>query len=207
MILQVSHWTIWPVFIWQRRLGVGFVVISAVNMSEIVVTAVAILTQTISRPTWVLTTLSACPTALSSAWYAIKSPVTRATCDNTLYLHMSDNYCFVKCVSLKTMLNRFILYKLFQTHLKCSGSLEELARLYLSRTCSGSYQCGMCGKELRDKHNAKTHLECKHFPTQGGYTCNFCGKTMNTKNALNCHAKSCGKIFISWWFYEVWFKW
>jgi len=75
--------------------------------------------------------------------------------------------------------------------------LEDLAKLYLTRNERGSYLCGLCGKELRDKHNAKTHLECKHFPTDGGYVCQSCGKVMNTKNALNCHAKSCTKILIN----------
>ena len=69
--------------------------------------------------------------------------------------------------------------------------MDELADRYLTREPRGAYICSICGKILRDKHNAKNHLECRHFPTVGGYSCTKCGKSLNTKNALNLHVKNC----------------
>lgn len=73
----------------------------------------------------------------------------------------------------------------------CLGNLDELALKYLVREPEGTYLCNICYKRLRDKHNAKSHLECKHFPTDGAYSCSRCAKVFNTKNALNCHTKTC----------------
>lgn len=67
------------------------------------------------------------------------------------------------------------------------GSIEELAQLYISRNDEKAYNCLMCGKVSRDLHNAKTHLEASHFPSETGYECQMCGATYKTKNSLACH--------------------
>ena len=67
------------------------------------------------------------------------------------------------------------------------GSIEELAQLYISRNEEKLYMCSICGKVSRDLHNAKTHLEHSHFPSETGYECQFCGAVLKTKNSLACH--------------------
>ena len=67
------------------------------------------------------------------------------------------------------------------------GSIEELAKFYISRNEAKFYICSICGKESRDLHNAKTHLESSHFPSEKGYECQMCGSVLKTKNTLACH--------------------
>ena len=67
------------------------------------------------------------------------------------------------------------------------GSIEELAQLYISRNDEKAYNCLICGKVSRDLHNAKTHLEASHFPSETGYECQLCGARYKTKNSLACH--------------------
>ena len=67
------------------------------------------------------------------------------------------------------------------------GSIEELAKSYLTRNQDKSFSCSVCGKVSRDLYNAKRHLEDKHFRPDSGYKCQFCGAVCVTLNALSKH--------------------
>ena len=70
-------------------------------------------------------------------------------------------------------------------------SLDELVEQYTERNGMGKYCCKLCGKYLRDRTDAKRHIESKHFPTNGAYICPSCSKSLNTYSALKCHLKQC----------------
>ena len=67
------------------------------------------------------------------------------------------------------------------------GSIEELAKSYLSRNQDKSFSCSLCGKVSRDMYNAKRHLEDKHFRSDSGYKCQLCGVFCVTLNSLTNH--------------------
>ena len=69
-------------------------------------------------------------------------------------------------------------------------SLNELADMHLTKY-NGGYICNLCNKLVRDKTDAKRHLESKHFQNEFIYECDICGKVLNTSMSLYCHKKSC----------------
>ena len=94
------------------------------------------------------------------------------------------HYLCIDCLNVKKILNEnvYVFSGMF-----VDGSIEELAKSYLTRNQDKSFSCSVCGKVSRDLYNAKRHLEDKHFRPDSGYKCQFCGVVCVTLNALSKH--------------------
>ena len=51
----------------------------------------------------------------------------------------------------------------------------------------GRYKCLLCDRMVRDRCDARRHLEAKHFPNLSSYKCNICDKPFRSLNALKSH--------------------
>ena len=86
------------------------------------------------------------------------------------------------------MVNKILIeIVLFSPGMFGDGSIDELAKSYLSRNQDKSLSCSLCGKVSRDMYNAKRHLEDKHFRSDSGYKCQLCGVFCVTLNTLTSH--------------------
>jgi len=65
--------------------------------------------------------------------------------------------------------------------------MKTLVDEHMYREPTGRYQCKLCDRSVRDKCDARRHLEAKHFPNLSDYPCNKCSKSFRSANALKGH--------------------
>ena len=71
-------------------------------------------------------------------------------------------------------------------------SIEDLLAIHMRRE-NKRWFCNLCTRSMRDKCDARRHLESKHFPSYGAYACSHCGKQVNSKASLRSHQQLCLK--------------
>lgn len=73
-------------------------------------------------------------------------------------------------------------------------NIEQLADIHLQKSADGiGYDCGLCGKNYRDRYTAQDHLECQHIPSFDRYECEMCGKRHNARKLHLKHKTACQK--------------
>jgi len=64
---------------------------------------------------------------------------------------------------------------------------EELLQFLTKDEELNHYTCNLCLKVIKQKKDARNHVESIHFPNTFVYSCTLCEKTFNSKNSRNVH--------------------
>ena len=64
---------------------------------------------------------------------------------------------------------------------------EELLQFLSKDEVLNHYTCTLCLKILKQRKDARNHVESIHFPNTFVYSCTVCEKTFNSKNTRNVH--------------------
>jgi len=64
---------------------------------------------------------------------------------------------------------------------------EELLQFLTKDQVLNHYTCTLCLKIIKQRKDARNHVESIHFPNTFVYSCTICEKTFNSKNSRNVH--------------------
>jgi len=64
---------------------------------------------------------------------------------------------------------------------------EELLQFLTKDDQLNHYTCTLCLKTIKQRKDARNHVESIHFPNTFVYSCTVCDKTFNSKNTRNVH--------------------
>ena len=64
---------------------------------------------------------------------------------------------------------------------------EELLQFLTKDEQLNHYACTLCLKTIKQRKDARNHVESIHFPNTFVYSCAICEKTFNSKNTRNVH--------------------
>jgi len=64
---------------------------------------------------------------------------------------------------------------------------EELLQFLTKDEQLNHYTCNLCLKTIKQRKDARNHVESIHFPNTFVYSCTVCEKTFNSKNTRNVH--------------------
>jgi len=64
---------------------------------------------------------------------------------------------------------------------------EELLQFLTKDDQFNHYTCTLCLKTIKQRKDARNHVESIHFPNTFVYACTVCDKTFNSKNTRNVH--------------------
>ena len=67
---------------------------------------------------------------------------------------------------------------------------EKFFASHVMKVGPKAFKCNICGKSASTLHNAKTHVENKHFAWKFINTCKICGLNLNSRTALDQHLRS-----------------
>jgi len=64
---------------------------------------------------------------------------------------------------------------------------EELVQFLTKDEVLNHYTCTLCLKIIKQRKDARNHVESIHFPNTFVYSCTVCDKTFNSQNTRNVH--------------------